>query len=140
MKTYLLSLSLLLLSFSGMAQTRELKGIVQSKLDPKIRIIATIFVVGDSKKTVNTDKNGEFTITLPQKELTLRIGAPNYHWQKVTIGALQTNVLIELTPQLGLSILKDEVEEEKTTITKTKATKSGPGKEIVNILSRHQNI
>src|SRR3954451_20966155 len=94
-RTGLVMITLLILSFTTMAQTRKVNGTV---LDGKNNVPlegATITVKNNKESTVTT-ATGQFEITVPAGKSVLVISFVGYQQQSITVGAKETNISVTL--------------------------------------------
>ncbi|MEO8415732.1 MAG: SusC/RagA family TonB-linked outer membrane protein [Ginsengibacter sp.] len=127
------SLAFLLLSFSVLAQQHVINGVVRDGKNNPLEG-ATVLVKNDKKNTL-TKANGKFELTVPDGKTVLNISFVGYETKSITVGALETNVLVTLsesaTNQLNDVVIVGVQKQSKRTTTSAISTVLS--KEIENL-------
>ena len=96
MQKILSSLLLLLLSYSAIAQTRQLTGKVSDETDNAGLLAATVKVKGSSNGT-STNADGVFSLMIPAGRVTIEISSTGYGTREVVVEADQTELNVTLS-------------------------------------------
>lgn len=89
-------IAFLLLSITGMAQQRQVTGVVQDAKSNAPLEGATISVKNTKTNTI-TKADGKFEITIPNGKTMLTISFVGYASQSITVGVNETNVIVPLS-------------------------------------------
>ena len=94
LKSFAVSLALMVFGISAFAQTRELSGVVLDAADAPLVGVAVI--VDGTTNGVMTAGDGSFALTVPAKEVVLNVSSLGYVTKLVTVPATQEKVTIRL--------------------------------------------
>ncbi len=91
----------LLFSLSGLAQTAQLKGVIQTEVDKAGIPNATVTLVSDKgESSTTTDLKGRFTLAIPgglaSSAIQLVITSVGYEKKQITVEPGQTSVTVSL--------------------------------------------
>src|SRR5437764_13491130 len=91
---------------TAFAQNRDISGKITSTKDQVPVPGATVTIKG-TNRSVAASNDGSFTISAPQRRLTLTISSINFTAKEVSVGAEENNIVINL--EENTAQLTDEV-------------------------------
>ena len=94
LKSFAVSLALMVVGATAFAQTRELSGVVLDATDFPLEGVAVI--VDGTTNGVMTSGDGSFTLRVPAKDVVLNVSSLGYETKIITVPAAQDNITIHL--------------------------------------------
>lgn len=94
LKSFAVSLSLMVLGINAFAQSRELSGVVLDVTDAPLVGVAVI--LDGTTVGAMTAEDGRFTLTVPDSEVVLNVSSLGYETKLVTVSATQDNITVVL--------------------------------------------